>query len=163
MNAVSGMCRRLAVKLAQHASWVLPEARSPWAAAMRRELGYIEDDRTALQWALGCVLASYKVRLATRPGFSMPAGWRHAATCGVLMLFIGFALLENAGGQTEPPRPIPDEATCDPPKLLPDTSQTLPSGVVSVPRSVDQRSQTPDTSCADRIAPIHFLPRHDTP
>jgi hypothetical protein len=163
MNAVSGACRRWAAKLAQHASFVLPGAQSSWAEAMRRELDYIEDDRTALHWAVGCVLASYKARFAARPGFGTRAAWRHAATYGVLMVFIGFALLENAGGQTEPPRPVPDGSTCDPQKISPDVGPTLPSGAVSAPRSVDQPAQTPDAPCADRTAPIRFLPKRQTP
>jgi hypothetical protein len=31
---------------------------------MRRELDYIEDDRAALRWAIGCVMAGYAERLA---------------------------------------------------------------------------------------------------
>src|SRR5216683_3709772 len=142
MNASPGQWRRLAVKLAQHASWVLPGARSPWADAMRRELDYIRDDPAALRWALGCILASYKARLAHRPYFgarlSVPAAWRHVATSGVLMLLIGLALQENAGGQTEPPRPVFDETTCDLPEIAADF--------------IDHPEQAPDTPCADRIA-----------
>jgi pimeloyl-ACP methyl ester carboxylesterase len=137
MNILPGGWRRLAVKLAQHASWVLPGAQSPWADAMRHELDYIEDDPAALRWALGCVLAGYKARLAVRPGFGPWAAWRHAATCGVLMLFIGFALLENAGGQTEPPRPTFHEAPCDLPDMSPDIRPRLRCGTVGVPRDYD--------------------------
>src|SRR5712691_10318810 len=98
MNVLLGWSRRLAVKLAQHASWVLPGARTPWAEAMRRELDYIEDDPAALRWALGCVVASYKARLASplptlrrmRGRVGRGGGWRHAATSGILMLVIGF-------------------------------------------------------------------------
>ena len=115
MNAVPSRWRRLAVKLAQHASWVLPGARSPWADAMRRELDYIADDPTAVRWALGCLLASYRARLTHRPSFSAGHAWRHVATSGVLMLLIGLALQENAGGQPEPPRPAFDETRCDQP------------------------------------------------
>jgi hypothetical protein len=50
MNAAPSRWRRLAMKLAQHASWVLPGA-GPWAEAMRHELDYIEDDADALRWA----------------------------------------------------------------------------------------------------------------
>jgi hypothetical protein len=150
MNALPGCWRRWAVKLAQHASWVLPGARSPWADAMRRELDYIEDDRAALRWALGCVLGSYKTRLAFRSVFGTRAVWWRAATSGVLMVFIGFALLENAGGQTEPPRPVVDETTCDRPDVSPDIDPTLsPSGTVAIPRDIDHSALAPDTSCAD--------------
>jgi hypothetical protein len=120
MNILPGWWRRLAVRLAQHASWVLPGARSPWADAMRRELDYIEDDAAALRWAFGCALASYKARLAFRSVFSTRAVWWRAATSGVLMLFIGFALLENAGGQPQPQRSVFNETTCDLPNVSPD-------------------------------------------
>ena len=145
MNVSAGRWRRFAVKLARHAAWVLPGARSPWADAMRRELDYLEDDAAALRWALGCVAASYKTRLASplptlprmRGRVGRGAGWRHAATSGVLMLFIGFALLENAGGQTEPPRPVFKETTCDLPNVSPDIRPRLRCGTVSVPRDYD--------------------------
>jgi hypothetical protein len=171
MNAVSGACRRWAAKLAQHASFVLPGAQSSWAEAMRRELDYIGDDRTAWRWALGCVLASYKARLAS-PLPTLPrmrgrvgrgaAVLRHAAASGALMLLIGLALLENAGGQTEPPRPIPEEATCDPAAVSPEIDPTR-SGTVSVPREMDHAAQAPDTSCAEQIAPTRLLPKYRTP
>jgi hypothetical protein len=44
MNGAPSWSRRLAMKLAQHASWVLCGA-GPWADAMRHELDYIADDR----------------------------------------------------------------------------------------------------------------------
>jgi len=115
--------RLLAVKLAQHAARVVPGARSPWAQAMQHELDYIEDDPAALRWAIGCVLASYRARLADRLSFSPRTAWRRVAASGALMLLIGFALLDNAGGQTAPPAPrsAVDETTCDlgsPPPVL---------------------------------------------
>ncbi len=174
MNVSPDWWRRWAVKLAQHASWVLPGAQSPWAEAMRRELDYIEDDRAALRWAVGCVLASYKARLAglARSSLSLPrlrgrvgrgAVLQHAATSGALMLVIGLALLENAGGQTEPPRPVLDETTCGRPDLSPDIDPILSSGTVGVPRDIDRSAPKPDTSCADRIAPITFPPKYRKP
>jgi hypothetical protein len=167
MNVLPAWWRRWAVKFAQHASWVLPGARSPWADAMRRELDYIEDDRAALRWAVGCVLASYKARLAGLPRMQARIGrgavLRHAATSGAVMLLIGLALLENAGGQTEPPRPVVNETTCDRPNILPDIDPTLSSGTVSVPRDMDHSAPKPDTSCADRVTPIRFPPKYRKP
>jgi hypothetical protein len=84
---------------------------------------------------------------------------RHAATSGALMLFIGLALLENAGGQTEPPRPVLNETTCDPPNISPDIDPTPSSGTVSVSRDMDHSAQSPDASCADRKTPIRFQPK----
>jgi hypothetical protein len=176
MNVSPGGWRRWAVKLAQHASRVLPGARSPWAEAMRRELDYIEDDRAALRWALGCVLASYKARLAGPlprssslflPRLRGKVRWgqgrigrgavvRHAATSGAAMLLIGLALLENAVGNTEPPRPVVSETTCDRPNVSPDIDPTLSSGMVAIHRDIDHSLPKPDTSgsgseCADPL------------
>jgi hypothetical protein len=123
MNAGPTHWRRLAVKLAQHAAWILPGARSPWADAMRRELDYIGDDAAAVRWALGCILASYRARLAHRPCVTARAAWRQVATMGILMVLIGLALQENAGGKTEPPRPAFDEAPCNPPNASPQVHQ----------------------------------------
>jgi pimeloyl-ACP methyl ester carboxylesterase len=136
MNAVSGVYRRLAVKLAQHASWLLSGAQSPWAAAMRRELEYIEDDSAALRWALGCVAASYRARLVDWLRFDARA-WRHVAT-SALMLLIGLALLENAGGQTQAPRPRFDETVCDLPAVSPEIRPRLKCGTVIVPRDYEK-------------------------
>jgi hypothetical protein len=167
MNVSPAWWRRWAVKFAQHSSWVLPAARSPWADAMRRELDYIEDDRAALRGAVGCVLASYKARLAGLPRIGARVGrgavLRHAATSGAVMLLIGLALLENAGGQTEPPRPVVNETTCDRPNISPDIDPTLSSGTVSVPRDMDHSAPKPDTSCADQVAPIRFPPKYRKP
>jgi pimeloyl-ACP methyl ester carboxylesterase len=138
MNAVSGVYRRLAVKLAQHASCLLSGAQSPWAAAMRRELEYIDDDSAALRWALGCVAASYRARLADGLRFDARA-WRRVAT-SALMLLIGLTLLENAGGQTQPPRPRFDETVCDLPSVSPEIRPRLRCGTVSVPRDYENPS-----------------------
>ena len=59
MNAVPSRWRRWTVKLAQHAAWVLPGARSPWADAMRRELDYISGRSGRL--ALGARLRPRKL------------------------------------------------------------------------------------------------------
>jgi hypothetical protein len=183
MNVSLGGWRRWAVKLAQHASWVLPGARSPWAEAMRRELDYIADDGAALRWALGCVLASYKARLAGPlprssslflPRLRGKVRWgqgrigrgavlRHAATSGAVMLLIGLALLENAGGHAEPPQPVVNETTCDRPNVSPDIDPTPSSGMVAIPRDIDHSPPKPDTSCADRSEPIRFPPKYQTP
>jgi hypothetical protein len=167
MNALPRW-RRWAVLLAQHASRVLPgAASSPWAEAMRREIDYIADDQAALRWAFGCVVASYKARLAARSGCSTREVVRHALACGALMLVIGFALLENAESQTEPPRPAPDQATCDArdPAQDPahDTGRTQPPGAAGVPPDTGHPLQSPEPSCADRNSPNGILPKYRTP
>ena len=67
MSAALSRWRQIALKIVGHAAWVLPGAESGWADAMQRELDYIDDDRAALRWAIGCVRAGYSARLATLP------------------------------------------------------------------------------------------------
>ena len=150
MNVVPSKSRRLAVKLMQHAARVLPGARSPWADAMRRELDYIGDDPAAVRWALGCILASYRARLAHRPIFPARATWRHVAASGVLMLLIGLALQEDAGGQTAPSNPAFDETTCDLPRASPELRSRRTK---TAPDFIDHPARAPDTPCGDRIVP----------
>jgi hypothetical protein len=98
MSSGSGQWRRIARKVARHASWVLPGARSGWAEAMRRELDYIEDDRAALRWAIGCVMASYAQRLAALPR----SRWRvtsGAVVAGSMLLLIAMVLQVHASDQ----------------------------------------------------------------
>jgi hypothetical protein len=44
---------------------VLPSSRLDWARAMRAELDHLQDDREALIWAIGCVVAGSKERIGT--------------------------------------------------------------------------------------------------
>ena len=55
--------RRLTQKLLHCCDVVLPMERSAWAAAIRREVQHIDDDREALSWALGGVRAGFSERL----------------------------------------------------------------------------------------------------
>ncbi len=185
MNASPGW-RRTAVKLSQHAAAVLPAA-SPWAQAMRREIDYIEDDRAALGWALGCVLASYKARVAARTAaglgrlqrFSRERNpiplsgarrreiLRHAAASAALMFVTGVALLENAGGQTAPRLPPPpaavEETACDTPDKAAGMDRP-PSGTLRAAPDAGRTDPTLDTPCAGRRhAPIRILPRFGMP
>jgi hypothetical protein len=140
--------RRWAVILAWHAARMMP-ARSPWADAMLHEVDYITDDGAALRWALGCVIASYKARMA-RPGFTIATReiLRHAAACGLLMLVIGFGLLEQAESQTEPPRQTVDEKACE----TADARQPAPT-----PAPTDETSEI---TCAGRNAPGRIPPEY---
>jgi hypothetical protein len=159
MNAAPSRFRRLAATLARHAAWVLPSAT--WAQAMQHEFHYIADDKAALRWAFGCMLASYKARLTHRPRLSPRATWRHVATSGVLMLLIGLALQEHAASQTEPPRPGFDETACELPGVSPELRPRLrcgPCGAKIAADFIDHPAQELDTSCTDRTAPIPFLP-----
>ena len=146
MNAVSSRWRWWATRLAQHAASVMPGARSPWADAMRRELDYITDDSAAVRWALGCVLASYRSRLADRPLWSARCTWRHVAASGALMLLIGLTLQVSAEGQTEPARPALNETTCDRPNV--DRTSISPQ---IAPNGSSSRNQ--DNINAERVPP----------
>ncbi len=133
MNAMPGRWRRMALKIAQHASWALPGARSLWADAMRRELDYIEDDRAALRWAIGCVMASYTARLAALPRLR----WRVLSSpvvTGSMLLLIVLALQGHASDQTGPSLPAFEETTCALPDMSPDIRPRLRCGTVRVPR-----------------------------
>src|SRR5262245_49701458 len=160
MNAAPSRLRRLAVTLARHAAWLLPS--TSWAQAMRHELDYIADDKAALRWAFGCMLASYKARLTRRPRSSPRVTWRHVATSGALMLLIGLALQEHAASQTEPPGPVFDETTCDLPGAAAELRPWVrcrPCGAKIAADFIDHPAQEPDPSCTDRAAPIRFLPK----
>jgi hypothetical protein len=118
MSAELSRWRRIALKIVGHASWVLPGAETGWADAMRRELDYIEDDRAALRWAIGCVTASYSSRLAALPRLR----WRVASApvmAGSLLLLIAMALQGHASDEAS--LPASDETTCDLPGMTPDT------------------------------------------
>jgi len=104
MSGMSSRWRRIAVRMAWHAAWVLPGARSDWAAAMRSELDYIAADRAALRWALGCVSASYAARLAALARSCARVAVRPVLAMGTL-LFIALAL-GHASDQTRASPPV---------------------------------------------------------
>ena len=62
MTKRSPLPRRIAVAFVEHAAWVFPSTRGPWAIAMQHELPEIENDLEALKWAGGCLFASYVER-----------------------------------------------------------------------------------------------------
>jgi hypothetical protein len=45
------------------ATRLLPITRADWAKAMNSELDRVEDDRDALVWAFGCLVAGFKERV----------------------------------------------------------------------------------------------------
>lgn len=57
------LARRIAAALVNHAVRALPAKRVEWARAMSNEVNHIAHDFEALRWALGCVLASYSIRM----------------------------------------------------------------------------------------------------
>jgi len=54
---------RLAAALIRHARKIMPPSQAAWGTAMEREAAHIEGDGAILQWAIGCVAASYGERL----------------------------------------------------------------------------------------------------
>jgi hypothetical protein len=58
------MKRRLAIVLVRVAGRILPVSRREWLRDMRSELEYVKSDSVALEWAVGCVLASLKERVS---------------------------------------------------------------------------------------------------
>src|SRR5262245_40425356 len=158
MNAATFWSRRLAGRLARHAAWVLRGAATPWADAMRHELDYITHDPGAVRWALGCIFASYRARLTHRPRLGARIAWRPVAASGGLMLVIGLALLETAGGQTAPPQVGADKTICDLPRLSPAIEQErvcseLTGRCEAARAGADHSTRRLEQSCADRVAP----------
>jgi hypothetical protein len=95
MNSGPSFLRRIATALMKHAIRVLPSARSEWAEAMQHEIHHIENDREALTWAGGCVLASYAER--SRVMSVMNSGWARAVlipaiACEALNMLFATAL-----------------------------------------------------------------------
>jgi hypothetical protein len=174
MNATPSRFRRLAGTLTRHAARVLPSAPSSWAQAMRHELAYIADDKAALRWAFGCMLASYKARFMQRTRLSPRTAWRQIATSAALMLLIGLALQEHAASQTEPPPPAFNEQTCDLPDASPELRLRPRCGPCDAKFGnkngtkidtkiaadfINHPTHDVDASCADRAAPIPVLPK----
>jgi len=73
--------RRIAKALMRHVAQVMPSKQ--WGAAMRNEVEAIEDDRVALRWAMGCVVAGYSERMN-----AMLQTWyfRSALACLIVLL-----------------------------------------------------------------------------
>src|SRR5580698_4719269 len=59
MSARPSILRSAALFCAAHARRVLLRRNPFWADGMQQEARHIDDDWSALQWALGCVFASY--------------------------------------------------------------------------------------------------------
>jgi hypothetical protein len=63
MTTPPNIARRIAAMLVDRAARWLPARRSEWGDAMREELHHVKSHRRALEWALGCVLASFTERV----------------------------------------------------------------------------------------------------
>lgn len=105
------LARRIAHILAGHAARRLPETRAAWGDPMRAEVDAIESDLAALNWAAGCLLATYGERttlmktislaplagtvgftIAVFGGFIISGGPMHIVTEAFPALFITIAL-----------------------------------------------------------------------
>ena len=62
---MTGRLRFLAIMLVRWSATILSPGRDPWAKAMFAELEAIGDDRIALDFAFGCLLASIKECIMT--------------------------------------------------------------------------------------------------
>ena len=138
MTSFLDWLRQLAVKAVQHAAWVLPAEYAPWADAMRREIHYIEDDRAALRWAVGCVVASYTKRLLLLPRVRARLLLKPAGASFMLILVLVLALEAHAHGQPGAFVPVFEKMACELPGISPDIRPRLQCGTVSVPRDYDR-------------------------
>jgi hypothetical protein len=106
---------------------------------MRRELDYIEDDRAALRWAIGCVTASYTAQLVVV-----------LRVCGRILsrpLLAGGMLLSVALAL----------AHANDLAKRPDCGARPNAEMVGDPR------QAPNPSCADRHQPVRFITKDELP
>jgi hypothetical protein len=63
MTTPANITRQVAAMLVERAARWLPARRSEWGDAMRAELHHVQSDRHALEWAVGCVFASFIERV----------------------------------------------------------------------------------------------------
>lgn len=63
MNRSATLTRRFAMRLLNIAVRLLPRSRTDWARAMLSEMHYLEGDRHAVRWAVGCCVAAIKERV----------------------------------------------------------------------------------------------------
>jgi pimeloyl-ACP methyl ester carboxylesterase len=117
--------RRVASSMVRHATRVLPGEYAAWADAMLNELHYINDDRAAVRWAVGCVIACYAQRLLRVRLLLRPAG------AGVLMMLAVVGALEAHAAFV----PAFAETACALPDMSADIAARLRCGTVSVPRN----------------------------
>ncbi|MDX1562982.1 MAG: hypothetical protein R3305_08640 [Gammaproteobacteria bacterium] len=75
------------MRLAAHAANVLPPNRKQWAEAMRAELGALPGGLAAIEWALGCVAASYFERIKQMKLGTINVG-RIVLTLEMLLCFV---------------------------------------------------------------------------
>lgn len=77
-----GFSRRIARALMRHAAAIMPAGEMHWGAAMQNELEAIADDRVALRWAAGCLIAGY----GQRANGMLQSWYVRASVAGVIAL-----------------------------------------------------------------------------
>ena len=65
MSRPHSFVRQLAHLLMRLVSWLMPEERTEWAAAMRSEMLSLEGDYLAAAWAFGCLAVAIRTRANT--------------------------------------------------------------------------------------------------
>jgi len=90
---MSEAARPLATVLAHHAANCLPHSRAAWADAIRHEVEFIDNDKAALRWAAGCVLASYAERINPMSNAAISP----ILSAGAMMAFIFGAYIFHGG------------------------------------------------------------------
>jgi len=84
MSKHGSLLRRIALAIIGYAMRVVPPDRSSWARGMRQEIDYIDSDRSALGWAVGCLFAACRERVRAIDPLRTPLAR------SVLALMIGF-------------------------------------------------------------------------
>lgn len=100
------MRRRLAIALLRVATWVLPASRREWLRDMRGELEHVKSESAALEWAAGCLWASFKERamLNTNGQISRPVLVLEWLMCFVpltLLWFVGVRFIFKYGATAD--------------------------------------------------------------
>jgi hypothetical protein len=65
MSWSHSIVRQLARLLMRVVSWLMPEEKTEWAAAMRAEMLSLEGDYVAAAWAFGCLAVAIRTRINT--------------------------------------------------------------------------------------------------
>jgi len=112
-------------------------SETPWAEAMLHEMHHIRDDREALRWALGNVLASYTAALTALAHARSRVLLNGLAAGGLLAVFIAMTLQGHASASPATTPPTFTETACDLPNVSPELRPRLQCGTVSVPRDYD--------------------------
>lgn len=80
-----GFSRGIARALMRHAARIMPAGEMDWGVAMQNELEAIADDRVALRWAAGCLIAGY----GERANGMLQSWYVRLGVAGVIALLAG--------------------------------------------------------------------------